>query len=69
MPASWRMVFTSDDGGPVEGTFEERSSAWIVPRAPRTGPLEPVMTFERGWWNTFHSVRVRPTRALTVRVD
>jgi hypothetical protein len=69
MPASWRVVFTAEDGGPVEGTFEEQKSAWIIPGSPRTGALEPVMTFERGWWNTFHSVRICPTRTVTARIE
>jgi hypothetical protein len=30
--------------------------------------LQPQMRFRRGWWNTFYTLRVRPTSALIAQI-
>ena len=60
IPATW-VVRLEASGGPVAGTFEERKTRWVLPTDPLRGPLTERMTFARGYWNTFYSVRVRPT--------
>lgn len=66
IPKSWTVCFE----GEVEGDCEVKRSAWIFPGTPVVGPLTPRMTFERGYWNTFFRVCVRPrTSAVTAVVD
>jgi hypothetical protein len=31
--------------------------------------LSAVMHFERGWWNTFYRVSIKPTHAVVARID
>ena len=58
IPASWLVKF---QGPSVGGEVEVKKSSWIFPNAPQPRPLESEMVFDRGFWNTFFSVRVRPT--------
>jgi len=69
MPWSWTVSFTAEDGGAVAGEVVEKRSSWIFPNPPMTMPLAPVMSFERGWWNTFYSVRVKPTRNVIAQIE
>ncbi len=66
MPKSYRVRFLSD---PYGGAFEETGSSWIFPGAPRQGPVAPVMVFERGYWNTFYTVKICPGANVVVEVD
>ena len=45
------------------------ATAWIFPNPPTTRPLMAVMSFERGWWNTFYSVRVKPTCDVIAHIE
>ena len=69
MPNAWRVSFTAADGGAVTGEVEEKRSSWIFPNPPKTLTLANVMVFKRGWWNTFFSVHVKPTRDVIARID
>ncbi len=69
MPKGWTVTFTAADGGAVEGEVAEKRSSWIFPNPPKAMPLKPLMNFERGWWNTFYSVRVKPARDITAAID
>jgi hypothetical protein len=60
LPRAWAVSFTATDGDTVAGEVIEKRSAWIFPNPPTTQPLLAVMSFERGWWNTFYSVQVKP---------
>ncbi|MEO8800998.1 MAG: hypothetical protein ABI551_24110 [Polyangiaceae bacterium] len=65
-PKSWTVRFEGD----VDGECELKKSSWIFPGAPVVGALAARMTFERGYWNTFFSVRVRPrTQAIVAIVE
>ncbi len=66
MPATWTIRMHGD---PIAGEYEETKSAWVFPGTPSIGPLDGVMTFERGYWNTFYTVRLRPTDTVTVTVE
>jgi len=68
IPNAWTVTFTAADGGVIEGEVMEKRSSWIFPGPPKTLPLAPIMDFERGWWNTFYSVRVKPTRDVTAQI-
>jgi hypothetical protein len=68
MPATW-TVRVHGATKPVAGEYEERKSAWIFPGTPSLGPLNGEMTFERGYWNTFYTVRIRPIETITVTIE
>lgn len=66
IPMSWAVRFD----GEVEGEYELKKSSWIFPGTPVVGALTAHMTFERGLWNTFFRVRVRPrAHALVALVE
>lgn len=69
LPRSWTVVFTAADGTPVAGEVIEKRSAWIFPQPPTLAALTTHMVFTRGWWNTFYSVRVRPTADLIAQIE
>jgi hypothetical protein len=68
LPRAWTVRFTALDGGGVTGEVEEKRSSWIFPNPPTTRALAGVMTFRRGWWNTFYSVRVKPARDVIAQI-
>ena len=68
LPWAWTITFSAADGGSVSGEVRVKRSAWIFPNPPTLLPLEAVMTFERGWWNTFYKVDVKPTRDLVAKI-
>lgn len=55
--------------GEAAGEAEVKKSSWIFPGTPTTVPLAATMAFERGYWNTFYRVRVRPQRDVVAVVD
>ncbi len=65
IPKSWDVHFD----GEAYGEFEEKKSSWIFPGAPRRGRLTARMTFDRGYWNTFYSVRVRPDADVVATIE
>jgi hypothetical protein len=67
MPAVWDVQLHSG-GGEVAGEFEETKSKWIFRGQPVSGQLRERLTFERGYWNTFYSVRIRPRTQVTAEV-
>ncbi|HJU55250.1 MAG TPA: hypothetical protein VJ715_11785 [Pyrinomonadaceae bacterium] len=67
MPAVWDVHLHSE-GGEVAGEFEETKSSWIFPGRPVTGQLRERLTFERGYWNTFYTVRIRPRTEVTAEI-
>ena len=67
LPVMW-TVRTLDDLLTL-GEFEETKSSWIFPGAPRIGPLLSEMQFQRGYWNTFYKVRIRPEHAITISLQ
>ena len=67
MPATWD-VYLRTEGGDVAGEFEETKSAWIIPGQPTSGQLRERLTFERGYWNTFYSVRILPQTPVIVEI-
>ena len=67
MPVTWKLRLVAARGD-VAGEFEEIKSAWVFPGTPKTGPLQPEMVFERGYWSTFYTVRFRPREAVTVTI-
>lgn len=67
LPATWTLRLAADRGA-VAGEFEESKSTWVFPGTFRTGPLQPEMVFERGYWNTFYTLRLRPVEAVTVTI-
>lgn len=68
LPNAWTVTFTATDGGAIAGEVEEKRSSWIFPNPPTTLTLESMMVFKRGWWNTFYSVRVKPTRDVIAQI-
>jgi hypothetical protein len=68
MPVTWTLHLDAA-GAPVAGEFEERATRWVLPADPVRGPLQPRMTFTRGYWNTFYVVRFRPTVDLVVTIE
>lgn len=68
MPATWNVTLRSE-GVEVAGEFEEKKSAWVFPNPPTQGQLRNSMVFERGYWNTFYSVRIRPMVAVTAELE
>lgn len=69
IPWSWSVSFVTVDGSPLAGELVEKRSSWIFPNPPITLPLEPTMQFNRGWWNTFYSVRIKPTSAVVAHIE
>ncbi len=68
LPQTWTISFAAADGSAVAGEVVEKRSSWIFPNPPTTLPLAAVMIFERGWWNTFYSVRVKPTHDVIAEI-
>jgi hypothetical protein len=68
IPRVWTISFVAADGGTVTGEVVERRSSWIFPKPPITLPLVATMSFERGWWNTFYSVYVKPTHDVIAQI-
>ncbi|HWT03239.1 MAG TPA: hypothetical protein VN256_23505 [Pyrinomonadaceae bacterium] len=69
MPAVWDVRLRPEGGGVVAGEFEETKSRWIFRGQPVTGQLRERLTFERGYWNTFYSVRIRPRTQVTAEIS
>jgi hypothetical protein len=67
MPNAWRVRFVCS-GGPVEGEVAVKKSSWIFPGKPQVQALRDQMDFERGWFNTFFSVRVNPVREVIAEI-
>jgi hypothetical protein len=67
MPAIWEINLRSEDGD-VAGEFEETKSKWIFPGQPRIGQLSERLIFQRGYWNTFYMVRIRPRAAVLAEI-
>lgn len=65
LPKGWSVRIE----GEASGECEVKKSAWIFPGSPVRGPLTAQMTFERGYWNTFYSVRLRPTADVVAVID
>ena len=68
-PQSWQVTFTSIDGTPLDGEILEQRSAWIFPQTPQSLPLQATMIFQRGWWNTFYRLQVKPTHDVIAEID
>lgn len=69
LPAAYDVLITTRDGSPVAGWYSEKKSRWIVPGKPVEGKLAPRLAFERGFWNTFHTVQVLPSVDCVVEVS
>ena len=67
MPAVWDVTLHAA-GGAVAGEYVETKSKWIFRGTPAGGQLHERMTFERGYWNTFYSVRIRPRVPVTAEI-
>ncbi len=65
MPKSWSVHFE----GAVSGEYEEKKSSWIFPGTPVRKPLAPKIRLDRGYWNTFYSVRVHPASDVVAVID
>lgn len=68
MPRGYTLRFEAS-GATLVGTLEEKKSTWIFPGAPRAVPLTPEMTLDRGYFNTFYRVRVRPEHDVDVVIE
>ncbi len=68
LPHAWIVSFVAADGGAVAGEVVEKRSSWIIPNRPTTRLLVSVMAFERGWWNTFYWVCVKPTSDVIAHI-
>jgi hypothetical protein len=68
MPAVWDIHLRSEDGE-VAGAYEETKSKWIFPGQPRSGRLREHLTFERGYLNTFYTVRIRPQTPVIAEIQ
>lgn len=68
LPVTW-AVHLEATGAPVAGEYEERKTQWVFPTNPVRGPLLERMTFARGYWNTFYSVRICPTVEVIVTFE
>jgi hypothetical protein len=69
MPAVWDVSLQASDGGEVAGEFEETKSRWIFRGQPSSGQLRERLTFERGYWNTFYTVRIRPRSPVRAEIS
>ena len=67
IPVTWE-VHLRPETGEVAGEFEEKKSDWIFPGQPVSGQLHERLTFKRGYWNTFYSVRIRPTTQVVAEI-
>lgn len=56
-------------GAALTGTVEEKKSTWIFPGQPTTRSLAPEMSLDRGYFNTFYRVRVRPEHDVDAVVE
>jgi hypothetical protein len=65
-PKSFRIELSGD--GSVAGEYVEKRHWWIFPQRPKTGPLAPVMTFERYWVNAIYSIKIRPEHGIVATV-
>ena len=68
-PAGYVIRLRTENGEPLEGEYESKGSRWLFPGTPVRGPLKGELVFERGWFNAFYSVRVRPTVDCIADVD
>lgn len=68
LPWVWTISFATKDGTALEGEVSEQRSSWIFPQPPVTLALANSMVFKRGWWNTFYSVRVKPTSDVIAQI-
>ncbi|HKQ53788.1 MAG TPA: hypothetical protein VJT74_15540 [Pyrinomonadaceae bacterium] len=68
MPAVWEVNLQALNGGEVAGEFEETKSRWIFRGRPTGGRLRERLTFERGYWNTFYTVRIRPRSLVRAEI-
>lgn len=69
MPAVFDVRIRTKSGAPVVGAVGEKASRWIFPGQVKQTPLAARMTFERGYFNTFYSVMIRPTEDCLVEID
>jgi hypothetical protein len=69
LPRAWTISFSAADGSTVTGEVMEKRSSWIFSNPATTYPLADVMVFKRGWWNTFYSVRVKPTHDVIAQIN
>jgi hypothetical protein len=67
MPKTWDVHLTTESGE-IAGEFEEKKSAWVFPGQPVRGQLREHLTFKRGYWNTFYSVRICPKIRVMVEI-
>jgi hypothetical protein len=65
LPMSWTMQ-TNAEVTEALGEFHEAKSSWIFPGKPVVGLLHHGMVFNRGYWNTFYKVRIRPSKTITI---
>ena len=68
LPRTWMVCFTAPDGSSITGEVVEKRSSWIFSNPPTTRALAGAMAFKRGWWNTFYSVRVKPTHDVIAQI-
>ena len=67
IPKNFDIEFQGDE--PFEGQLEEKKSSWVFPGTPQLRPLQPRMMLERGYFNTFYRIRVRPTREVVAIIE
>jgi hypothetical protein len=68
LPWARNVTFRATDSGLVIGEVRVDRSSWLFPNPPSILPLEEVMTFRRGYWNTFFKVQVKPTQDLVATI-
>ena len=68
MPTFWD-VHLRPESGEVVGEFVETKSRWFLPVRAVSGPLRERLTFERGYWNTFYTVRIRPRTPVVAEIE
>lgn len=69
LPTVFEVRMKRHDGSAVSGLYERKGSRWLFAGHAQTGPLAERMAFERGLWNTFFSVRVRPDADSIAEID
>ena len=69
LPATWDAHLRSEGCDVVAGEYVETKSRWVFPRQPLSGSLHDRLTFERGYWNTFYSVRIRPRTPVVAEIQ
>ena len=67
MPVTWDVHLRTEEGE-VAGEFEEKKSEWVFPGTPVRGQLAERLTFKRGYWNTFYSVRICPKAPVVAEI-